>query len=95
MTNPGETTYEDKVSILAELWLDYRDEDAFTSLFEYSDLAFPLAFALHHQIIERNDRVDGFISETFDLLCDTLGIEEDAGYSNLDEMMIDAQEGIE
>ena len=86
MSDPGNTTYESIVSILAELWLDYREDDAFTELFEYADLAFPLAFAMQYGIIDTTERAEGIISEAFGLLLDTLEA-EDSGFHDLDELL--------
>jgi hypothetical protein len=86
MTETGNTTYESVVSILAELWLDYREDEAFEELFEYADLAFPLAFALQHGMIDTTERAEGIIREAFGLLLDMLGV-EDSGFDELDELL--------
>jgi hypothetical protein len=89
MTETGNTTYESMVSILAELWLDYREDDAFEELFEYADLAFPLAFAMQYGIIDTTERAEGIIHEAFGLLLDTLEAEDD-GFDDLNELLVSA-----
>jgi hypothetical protein len=87
MSDPGNTTYESIVSIMAELWLDYREDEAFTELYEYADLAFPLAFALQYGIIDTTEKAEAMIREAFGLLLDTLEA-EDSGFDNLNELLV-------
>jgi hypothetical protein len=86
MTDPGSTTYENKVAIMADLWTNYREEDAFSELFEYADLSFPLAFALFHNMIDTTDSVEKVVSEAFALLLDVLGV-EDVAFEKLDTLL--------
>ena len=87
MTSPGNTTYESMVSIMSGLWLDYRDDEAFAELFDYGDLAFPLAFALQYGIIDTTERAEAMIREVFGLLLDTLEA-EDEGFDSLNELLV-------
>lgn len=86
MTDPGSTTYESMVSILSALWLDYRDTEAFEALFEYADLAFPLAFALEHGIVDTTERVEAIVREAYALLLDTVGV-DDSGFDVLEDVL--------
>jgi len=87
MTSPGNTTYESMVSIMSGLWLDYRDDEAFAELFDYGDLAFPLAFALQYGIIDTTERAEAMIREVFGLLLDTLEA-VDEGFDSLNELLV-------
>ena len=87
MTDLGNTTYESIVSIMSDLWLSYRDTEAFDELFEYADVAFPLAFALQHNIIDTTVAAESIIREAFALLLDTVGVDDD-GFDNLDELFL-------
>lgn len=80
------TTDEDKISILAELWLNYRDEEDFEDFIEYNDLGLPLAYAINEGIVEITTVAKAFIDETFSLLIAGLGI-EDEGFETVDEML--------
>ena len=86
MSDPGNTTYESIVSIMAELWLDYREDDAFAELYEYADIAFPLAFSLQYGIIDTTEKAEAMIREAFGLLLDILEA-EDSGFHDLDELL--------
>ena len=78
------TTPENKIAILADLWITYRTDEAFSDLFEYADLAFPLAYAVDNGIVKNTDKVTPFIDETFELLLASCDIDEDTGFDSLD-----------
>ncbi len=81
-----ETEFSNKISILSELWLNYRDEAEFQDFIEYNDLGLPMAYCLHAGIVEGTEMASKFINETFDLLLAGLGI-EDQGYETLDDVL--------
>ena len=81
-----QTTYENKLNILSELWMNYRHEAEFTDFVEYNDLGLPMAYCLQAGIVKSTDMADKFINETFDLLLAGLDI-EDQGFETLDEVL--------
>lgn len=81
------TTIENKAEILADLWLSYRDDVEFSDFIEYNDLGLPLAYAFANGIVTKTDKLDTFITETFDLLLASLEVEEDTGFESLDELL--------
>lgn len=74
-----------KVSILADLWMNYRDEEGLEDYIEYNDLGLPLAYAIATDIVSLSPRAAIYIEETFALLLESLEI-EDTGFANLNEM---------
>lgn len=80
------TTFENKSSILADLWLNYKDDENFQDFIEYNDLGLPLAYCVANGIIETTAKATSFIEEAFALLLDGLG-QEDTGYDNLDNLL--------
>lgn len=83
---PNTTEFRIKAEILAELWLDYRDDEEFKDFIEYCDLGLPLAYAIANGIVENNDRTDGFIEEAFTVLLAALNL-EDTGFNDLQELL--------
>jgi len=81
------TTFENKCIILADLWLNYRNDDNFEDFIEYNDMGLPLAYALSEGIVKGTELSDKFIDETFDLLLSAIGI-EDTGFENLDDVLM-------
>ena len=82
-----ETTFENKVSILAELWITYRFDEEFVDFVEYNDLGLPLSFLLRENVVSSTDRAVLLVNETWDLLLASLDIEEDTGFEGIDELL--------
>ena len=87
MSEQTETTFEDKASILADLWLNYRQDVEFADFIEYNDIGLPLAYAIANDIVKTTDIATRFVEETFALLLEGLDIEEDTGFENLDDLL--------
>lgn len=79
------TTFSNKATILADLWLNYRDDENFKDFVGYNDLGLPLAYLLANGVVESNPIADKFVEETFDLLLSGLGV-EDTGFELLDDL---------
>jgi hypothetical protein len=86
MSEENKTPLSDRADILAELWIQYKDDDDFRDFIEYNDLGLPLAYAVSHGIVEMNDQLELFVNESFDLLLSGLGI-EDIGFTDLPEVL--------
>lgn len=82
-----ETTKEAKVSILADLWMDYRGEEQFKDFMEYNDLGLPLAYLISNGLVKANETAEAFVLEAFDVLLAGLNIKEDTGFETLDELL--------
>lgn len=80
------TTFENKCVILADLWLNFRDDEQFQDFITYNDMGLPLAYALSEGIVKGTDTSNKFIDETFDLLLAGLGI-EDTGFEDLTDLL--------
>jgi hypothetical protein len=82
------TTFENKISILSDLWLNYRDDEEFKDFIEYNDIGLPIAFALSEDIVKGTEVSDKFVNETFDLLLAGLEMEDtEEGYDTLDDVL--------
>jgi hypothetical protein len=80
------TTFENKCLILADLWLNYRNDEQFEDFIEYNDMGLPIAYAIAEGIVKSTEVAEGFINETFDLLLGGLSI-EDNDWDNLEDML--------
>jgi hypothetical protein len=87
-----ETSYVSKVAILAELWLEYRSDTEFSDFFEYNDIGLPLAYAIDNAIVESTPVAQRFVEETFALLLESLDVEEDYGFEDLDDLLSIAED---
>ena len=86
MSDENKTPLSNRTDILAELWIQYKDDPEFVDFISYNDLGLPLAYAVSHGIVEMNDQVTLFVNETFDLLLSGLNI-EDTGFDVLDDVL--------
>lgn len=86
------TDFDSKVQILADVWIEYRNEDAFQELLSFADLGFPLAYAINNNIIrvEPEDEATWLIEQTFTLLLQLLNV-EDTGYKSITDLFDKAE----
>lgn len=94
MTETTSTLYSNKVSILSELWMNYRNDAEFVDFIEYNDLGLPLAYAIEQDIVKSSDLAQKFIEETFDLFLAGLDT-SDTGFETLDDVLATAGDGPE
>ena len=82
------TPFSDKCNILAELWMDYRDDEEFLDFIEYNDLGLPLAYAFSANLITTlSPAGESMIEETWDLFLAGLEIPEDTGFETLSDVL--------
>jgi hypothetical protein len=80
--------FENKITILAELWMNYRDDEELQDFVEYNDLGLPLAYFLMNEIVMPTSQSELYINETYDLLIASLTV-EDRQWESLDELLGD------
>jgi hypothetical protein len=86
------TNFLNKTSILAELWMNYRDDEGLLDFVEYNDLGLPLAYFLYNELVLPTKQAEIYIEETFNLLVAALGVEDD-DFESLDEMLNESNKG--
>jgi len=79
-------TFENKITILAELWMNYRDDAELEDFIEYNDLGLPLAYLLMNEIVLPTNQSEIYINETYDLFIASLNV-EDKEWTSLDELL--------
>jgi hypothetical protein len=79
-------TFENKITILAELWMNYRDDEDLADFVEYNDLGLPLAYFLMNEIVLATTQSAVYIDETYNLFIASLGV-EDKEWTSLDELL--------
>jgi hypothetical protein len=80
------TDFSNKAGILADLWINYRDEEQFADFIEYNDVGLPLAYFVSTELARVEDQGKMYIEETFNLLCAALGLDMEVEYTSLNEM---------
>lgn len=86
MSEQQTTSFENKCYILADLWLNYRDDPAFAEYIEYNDLGLPLAYLIDSNIVDNTAEAEKFINEAWEMLLSALEV-EDLGYESFEEMV--------
>jgi len=87
LADNNSTTFENKCTILSDLWMQYRFEKQFEDFVQYNDIGLPLAFLIDEELVKPNPTAKAMIEETFELLLTALKI-EDAGFDSLDELLV-------
>jgi hypothetical protein len=79
------TTFSNKVEILADLWLNFSEDERFAGFAEINNVGLPLAFLLKYEFCTLTDSGTNSINDTFTELIDMADI-EDTGFVNLNEI---------
>jgi len=82
----GLTSFEDLCSILAELWINHKEEKTFEDFIAYNDLGLPLAFLIDSELVTPTEIAKKYVEETWVILLKSLEIEEDTGFTSLGEL---------
>ena len=78
--------FSNKITILAELWMNYRDDDQLKDFIEYNDLGLPMAYFLMNELVLPTKQSEVYVNETYELLISSLGA-DDVEYTSLDELL--------
>jgi hypothetical protein len=76
--------------ILADFWLNYKDEEEFDDFVEYNDIGLPLAFMITENIVESTQVGEIYVNEAWELLCAALNVDSKQNYDTLEDMFLDA-----
>jgi hypothetical protein len=80
------TSFEDACSILAELWINHKEEKTFEDFISYNDLGLPLAFLVDSELVTPTEIAKRYIEETWIILLKSLDINEDVGFTCLEDL---------
>lgn len=82
------TPFETRADILADLWMNYRNDDEFQDFLQYNDVGLPAAWLIAEDLCTPNERLKAMIDETFILLLTALEIKDDSGFDSLDDLLV-------
>ena len=89
------TDFSRKCEILGDLWIEYRTDDEFKDFIEYNDIGLPIAYAVSTNLVKVEPQGELYINETWDLFIDALGLDYNAEYESLEDMLEQAIESEE
>jgi hypothetical protein len=84
------TSYNDYLHILAELWINFEDDERLTSLFEFNNLGFPLAYAQANNLAVITDEGARYVTQTWQSVLDGFEL-EDIGFDSFDDFVVAAE----
>ena len=87
------TSFEDVCSILAELWINHKEEKKFEDFMSYNDLGLPLAFLIDSELVTATEIANKYVEETWIVLLKSLDINEDVGFTCLEDLFNYTSEG--
>jgi hypothetical protein len=80
------TSFEDLCSILAELWINHKEENTFEDFISYNDLGLPLAFLIDSELVTPTEIAKRYVEETWFILLKSLDINKDIGFTCLEDL---------
>ena len=77
-----------KVDILADLYLEYNEDEAFADFFQMNNLGVPLALALRAGGVDTlTEDGERWINESWDDFCDLLQVDPEGEYTGIDGIL--------
>lgn len=81
------TDYSKQVDILHDIFYNHVGEERFDDFVDFNDIGLPLAYAIHEGIVESTPLAEDLVRQTFTLLLDLFGIDDDTGFDSLEQIM--------
>ena len=73
----------DKARIIADFWMDYRNDPNYDEFMQYHDLGLPLSFGISDGFIqELSPRGEALVQETYVALCVIAGADPEASFDD-------------
>jgi hypothetical protein len=89
-SEPTTIPYSKKCLLLADFWLNYKEEEGFEDFVEYNDIGLPLAFMITEDIVLSTPIAEVYVNEAWELLCAALNVDSKQDYDVLEDMFLDA-----
>lgn len=86
------TPFSNKCAILAQVYIDYSEDEKFSQLCYTHDIGIPLAYAVSRNLAVANDDGMVFVDNAWEDFCEILGIDHYGEYDSFDSMMVFANE---
>jgi hypothetical protein len=84
------TNIKHKIFILSELWQEYKGDSDWSDFFDYNDIGLPMAFMIDQKLVKETNAGRKYINQTFELLVETLGFDDDLEWDRLEQMIDDS-----
>jgi hypothetical protein len=81
-----QTTFEARCAILAEVWVSLRDSEDLDVLMREGAIGLALAYAIDNEIVVASEKARQLIDPLFQELLESIGLDEDEGWEDLDDL---------
>jgi hypothetical protein len=81
--------FADKTGLLAQLWIDFREDDQFKPFMEYNDIGVPMGYYIAEGLVNPTPLGEQYVEESVDMLFTLLNITE-AEIDELEEINLDS-----
>lgn len=87
------TSFSKKCEILGDVYLESGWNEELSDFRKYNDIGLPLAYMIQNKFIELDGITDtgkDVVTETWDLLCEAVGVNSEDEFEGTDDMMAKA-----
>jgi hypothetical protein len=90
----SKTLFSDKCVILAELWLNFRDDaakdEAWSNFFSYNDVSLPLSYMISDDLayINTDSDAEELIEETWKMFCEYVNVDPEEEYITIEDVFL-------
>lgn len=68
--------FADKTGVLAQLWIDFREDDNFSAFMDYNDIGVPMAYYIAEGLVNPTPLGEQYVEESLDMMFKLLEITE-------------------
>jgi hypothetical protein len=86
MSDTPTNHFSRQCEILADLWLNHKGDEQLADFIEYNDIGLPLAYAFAEDLAKPTELATKYITETYSLLVEALGLTDSEEWESIDEM---------
>lgn len=79
------TDFSKQVEILAQFYMNARDNAEMSDFIEFNDIGLPLAYLTAEGLCDISDDGKKYVAETWELFLASFGV-QDTGFDNLDDI---------
>lgn len=86
----SQTPFSNKVEILGQFWLFYRqqtkEDSGWVEFFRWADIGMPMAYMAWQELVTIKPSSKQYVNDVWDMFCDILSVDANARYGSLEEV---------
>lgn len=68
--------FADKTGVLAQLWIDFREDENFSAFMDYNDIGVPMAYYIAEGLVNPTPLGEQYVEESIDMMFKLLEVTE-------------------